>query len=262
MRGNIQTMDIGISTRLKHFLISFFAAFILWIILVGVADSLPDIGFKRILVIFGGTQNGYIQMLTIAAFIFGMLDLGDKTRLINREREGFYLNLLPVGDNIQLSPAAVQDIRSSIAEIEQRGFRYLVAEFIKKACNHYRNDESIGETLHVIGAQINNSKSEAESRLEITRYVISSISALGFIGTVMGLAESIGLAHLASDPTKIKLITSNLYVAFDTTLVALLLSLILTYRYHVYLEYLDSFYSQSEAYIIDNLVSRIRKDNR
>jgi chemotaxis protein MotA len=75
----------------------------------------------------------------------------------------------------------------------------------------------------------------------------------------MGLAESIGLAHLAADPAKINLITSNLYVAFDTTLVSLLLSLVLTYRYHIYLEYLDAFYSQSEAYIIDNLVSRIRK---
>jgi chemotaxis protein MotA len=136
----------------------------------------------------------------------------------------------------------------------------IIADFIKKACNQYRNDESIGETLHVIGAQISNSKAEAESRLEVTRYVISAISALGFIGTVMGLADSIGLAHLASDPEKIKMITGSLYVAFDTTLVALLLSLVLTYRYHVYLEMLDSFYSQSEAYIIENLVSRIKKD--
>lgn len=261
MTGSNQITGLEISTRLKHFLISIISALVLWMILVGIAESLPDTGFKRLLIIFGGNTNGYIQMLTIAAFIFGMLDLGDKSRLINREREGFYLNLLPVGENIQLSPGSVQEIRNSISDIEQRGFRYLVAEFIKKACNHYKNDQSIGETLHVIGAQINNSKSEAESRLEVTRYVISSISALGFIGTVMGLAESIGLAHLAADPTKIKLITSNLYVAFDTTLVALLLSLVLTYRYHVYLEYLDSFYSQAEAYIIDNLVSRIKRDS-
>jgi chemotaxis protein MotA len=249
-----------ISSRLWHFIISFGCAFIFWLILMFVADSLPEIGFKRILIIFGGTSNGYIQMLTIAAFLFGMLDLGAKSRLITREREGFYLNLLPVGDQAQLSPKDVSEIRSGVAQIEQRGFRYLIADFIKKTCNQYRNDESIGETLHVIGAQISNSKAEAESRLEVTRYVISAISALGFIGTVMGLADSIGLAHLASDPEKIKMITGSLYVAFDTTLVALLLSLVLTYRYHVYLEMLDSFYSQSEAYIIENLVSRIKKD--
>lgn len=251
-----------ISTRLWHFIISFSAALVFWLMLMFIADSLPEIGIKRVLVIFGGTSNGYIQMLTIAAFLFGMFDLGAKSRMITREREGFYLNLLPVDDHAQLSPKEVAEIRSSVAQIEQRGFRYLIADFIKKACNQYRNDESIGETLHVIGAQINNSKAEAESRLEVTRYVISAISALGFIGTVMGLAESIGLAHLAADPEKIKLITGNLYVAFDTTLVALLLSLVLTYRYHAYLERLDSFYSQSEAYIIDNLVSRIKKEIR
>jgi ABC-type spermidine/putrescine transport system permease subunit II len=54
-------------------------------------------------------------------------------------------------------------------------------------------------------------------------------------------------------------ITQSLYVAFDTTLVALLIGLILNFFYHRYLKEMDTFYSQSKAYVIDNLISRIYK---
>ena len=91
----------------------------------------------------------------------------------------------------------------------------------------------------------------------MVRYVIQTISALGFIGTVMGLSVAIGLGHLAKTEEGMKSITQNMYMAFDTTLVALLLGLVLTYRYHAYLEKLDVFYSRTKSYIIDNLISRI-----
>ena len=45
----------------------------------------------------------------------------------------------------------------------------------------------------------------------------------------------------------------------DTTLVALLTGLVLNFFYHRYLENLDTFYSRTKAYIIDNLISRIYK---
>ena len=98
---------------------------------------------------------------------------------------------------------------------------------------------------------------ETEGQLEMVRYVIQTISALGFIGTVMGLSVAIGLGHLAKTEEGMKSITQNMYMAFDTTLVALLLGLVLTYRYHAYLEKLDVFYSRTKSYIIDNLISRI-----
>jgi len=54
-------------------------------------------------------------------------------------------------------------------------------------------------------------------------------------------------------------ISSQLNVAFDTTLVALLVGLVLNFFYHRYLEDLDTFFSRSRTYVIDNLISRIYK---
>jgi chemotaxis protein MotA len=67
------------------------------------------------------------------------------------------------------------------------------------------------------------------------------------------------MAHLAKTVEGMPQITSSLNVAFDTTLVALLIGLILNFFYHRYLEELDTFYSRARSYIIDNLISRIYK---
>ena len=66
-----------------------------------------------------------------------------------------------------------------------------------------------------------------------------------FHGTRGGLTE--GLAIL----------TSYLAIAFDTTLVALLLGLILNFSYNRYLGHMDVFFAKSKSYVLDNLVSRI-----
>ena len=65
------------------------------------------------------------------------------------------------------------------------------------------------------------------------------------------------MAHLAQTEEGMPEITRNLNIAFDTTLVALLIGLILNFFYHRYLENIDTFYSRTKSYIIDNLISRI-----
>jgi biopolymer transport protein ExbB/TolQ len=91
----------------------------------------------------------------------------------------------------------------------------------------------------------------------MVRYLIGSIMSLGFIGTLIGLSKAIGNAHLAKTDEGMPLLTSFLNVAFDTTMVALILGLILNYFYHRFIEDIDKFYAKSKTYIVDNLISRI-----
>ena len=65
------------------------------------------------------------------------------------------------------------------------------------------------------------------------------------------------MAHLAKTAEGMPEITRNLNIAFDTTLVALLIGLVLNFFYRRYLEYIDTFYARTKTYIIDNLISRI-----
>lgn len=248
------------NTKSFQLIFSILAAAVTWLLLILLSNLFDaSSGAHRLIELLGGSGKGYIQAAIYALFTYSLLELYEKQKFIKRQYEGFGLNLLPVRDQLVLSPEEVAKIKLDTIKLEQGGKNLLVADFIKKACTQYRNDQSISETLQVFNAQVETSKDELEGKLETVRYLLGAVISLGFIGTLIGLSASIGMAHLAKTVEGMPEITRNLNVAFDTTLVALLTGLVLNFFYHRYLENLDTFYSRTKSYIIDNLISRIYK---
>ena len=238
--------------------ISIGLALVLWIVLILLANLFtrqPSV--NRVLTLLGGSSLGYIQVVCYAITTFALLQLRDLNQNIKNQFKGFELKLLPEEDQLVLTPEEVADIKLSVIEIEKRGIVYLLTRFIKNACTQYRNNQSIPETMQVLDGQILNSKEEMDGNLNMVRYLISSVMSVGFIGTIIGLTSAIGNAHLAKTSEGLSILTSYLSVAFDTTLLALLLGLILNYFYQQYLEKMDVFFAKSKSYVMDNLVSRI-----
>jgi len=239
---------------------SVLGAICIWLFLLLLSYISPEgSGFRRLVELLGGTSSGYIQAVMYALFSYSIFELMEKRKQIQKEYQGFNFGLLPTQDQLVLSPDEVAQIKLNTIQLERNGQQYLVSDFIKKACTQYRNDESIGETLQVFNAQVDTSKEELEGGLEIVRYLQGAIISLGFVGTLIGLSTSIGMAHLAKTMEGMPEITRNLNVAFDTTLVALLIGLVLNFFYHRYLKEMDTFYSKAKSYIINNLISRIYK---
>ena len=248
-------------TKSIQLMFSLLSAAVFWLFLMLLGSiSAQGTGFHRLIEAFGGSFNGYIQAAIYGVFFYSLFELFDKRKYLQEQNRGFGLQLLPVKDQLVLSPEEVARIKLNAIQVELNGGgSFLVVDFIKKACTQYRNDGSISETLQVFNTQVDNSKSELESTLERVRYLLGAIISLGFIGTLIGLSTSIGKAHLARTAEGMPEITSQLNMAFDTTLVALLVGLVLNFFYHRYLEDLDTFYSRSKTYVIDNLISRIYK---
>ncbi len=238
--------------------VSIMAAVAIWLVLIlmhSFFEGIPSV--SRVIEAIGGSSKGYIQVMMYALFVYSIFELYAKKLSIKSEFEGFDQSVLPERDQLVLSPEEVAKIKLDIIQMEKEGQQFLVNKFIKKACTQYRNDKSIPDTLQVFNAQVDNSKDELEGKLEIVRYLLGAIVSLGFIGTLIGLSSSIGMAHLAKTAEGMPEITRTLNVAFDTTLVALVIGLVLNFFYHRYLESIDTFYSRTKSYVIDNLISRI-----
>ena len=249
MQTNNKLIVMGISVALG------LITWLLLIFLASISDILPLM--QRFFELMGGTSSGYIQFFCYIAFFYGLIEMRKMHSVVKREFEGFDLNLLPNEDQLVLDPSEVAEVKLAIIDMEKRGFKYKVADFIKKACTQYRNDQSVSETLQVLDVQIENNKEELEGNLSMVRYLIGAIMSLGFIGTLLGLSNAIGNAHLAKTDEGMPILTAFLNVAFDTTLVALILGLILNFFYHSFIEDIDKFYAKSKTYIVDNLISRI-----
>ena len=246
------------TTKRLQIIFSVILAVALWLVLTFFGSLASDgTGLKRFFELLGGSSKGYIQAMIYGVFFYSLFELLSKRKFLQEQYQGFKLGFLPEQDQLVLTADEVAQIKLHTIQIEKGGQPSLVGDFIKKACTQYRNDQSISETLQVFNTQVENSKEELEGDLELIRYLLGAIITLGFIGTLLGLSSSIGMAHLAKTAEGMPEITRNLNVAFDTTLVALLIGLILNFLYHRYLEYIDTFYSRTKSYIIDNLISRI-----
>lgn len=229
-----------------------------WGLSLAAASVLPEGGsLHRLAVLVGGSWSGYIQAGIYAVAVYAALVLQRRRVALRREAAALDQGLLPEQDQLVLTPDEVAGIKLEAIRRERGGNPTVVGELVKKACAQFRNANDVGETLQVFQAQVATRKEAAEGELEVVRYLTGAVVSLGFIGTLLGLSSSIGLAHLAGTDAGMSAVTASLNLAFDTTLVALVVGLVVNLAYHAYLRELDTFYSRTRAYVIDNLISRI-----
>ena len=229
-----------------------------WFGLIALAQVMPEGGtLARLTHLLGGSSQGFIQAAIYGVATYSFLVLRGQRAALARESGAFAQALLPEQDQLVLTPEEVAAIKLETIRREQTGQASVLGELIKKACTQFRNANNVGETLQVFQAQVATRKEATEGQLEVVRYLTGAIVSLGFIGTLLGLSSSIGLSHLAKTEAGMGQVTQALNLAFDTTLVALVVGLALNFLYHRYLRDVDTFYSRTRAYVIDNLISRI-----
>lgn len=208
----------------------------------------------RILVLLGGDviNGGYIQALTYFAFVWAWFEVKEKLRVIARERKAFKMNLIPTSEKVVFMPADINNLKFKLIEFDKKE-KYILSDLLKKACTKFRTSGSLSELIDIVSIQIEVSQEKAEGDQSVIRYLSWVIPSLGFIGTVIGISQSLVYAN-SGDMEKI---TSLLGVAFDTTLVALVLSVFLMWFVHQLQEETDRFHSDLKEFVIDNLINKI-----
>jgi biopolymer transport protein ExbB/TolQ len=243
-------MNNFLSSRTLNLIVSIIASFLFWQLMTYlsyVTDNYP------LLRVWGGEGVGFLKIIAYTAFIYGMLDLFEKRKLLNRENAGFQLGLLPTQDQMVLTTEDVNNIKLAVINREKNGEpKYRISSLIKKAATQFRNDNNISDTMKVLELQIESDKNDEEGRLEEVRYIIQTIPMLGFIGTIIELTNSLQQLDKGLD-----VVRAAMEGAFDATLVALTLTIFLTLYYHTYIGKMDMFFARTKAYITDNLISRI-----
>jgi biopolymer transport protein ExbB/TolQ len=212
---------------------------------------------NRIFVLFGGRlPSGIIQGITYFLFVFGIFEILNLRRRIQNEMLAFEMNLLPESEQFVLGPEDVAKLKLNMIEI-QRKQDFQLVQLIKKACTKFRSSNSISETLGILTRHSELLLRNSESDQSMIRYIAWAIPSVGFIGTVIGIAASLSHAGAAVTMAGVERVTELLYIAFDTTLVALILSLILMFLYHKVQAKVERYHSGMEEYVIENLVNRI-----
>jgi chemotaxis protein MotA len=241
------------NSRIANILISLAIAVVLGI-LVTIGYNVTG---NRILQALGGSwPYGIIQISTFFLFFWGLLEVIKFFRFTEAESNALRSQLLPEKEQYILSADDVNELKLQIIEIEKTS-PSLLSDIIKKACTKFRANKSVSEALSVVDAQtdINIRISDAEQTL--IKYLSWAIQSLGLLGTVLGIGAALSAANEIVSQDGIKKVTSLLAVAFDTTFVAIALSIVLMYFFGQVSEKTDKLHSENQSYVIENLINRI-----
>jgi flagellar motor component MotA len=208
----------------------------------------------RLAILLGGDlmNGGYIQTLTYFAFFMALLEVKEKLSFIEKERKAFKMNIIPTGEKIVFMPADINVLKFKIIEFEKKQ-KFILSDLLKKACTKFHTSKSLSELIDIVSIQVEISQEKSEGSQSIIRYLTWVIPSIGFVGTVLGISQALIVAN-SGDMDKI---TSLLGVAFDTTLVALILSIIIMAFVHKLQEDTDRYHSELKEFVIENLINKI-----
>ena len=174
------------------------------------------------------------QIACYACFLWAGLILLSRYREVRRQRGAFTLDLLPTEEGARILP---EDARPYVRKVDQVAGRwgpYVLANMIRVGLNKYAIAKSAPDAAEVVRNQAEVEQSRFVATMGTVNYLAWAIPAIGFLGTVRGLAGGMSLAGNtdAQLGTFVKQATDQLGIAFDCTFVALALSLILMYFLH------------------------------
>jgi biopolymer transport protein ExbB/TolQ len=234
---------------------------VLFVVLLGLARSGGHDGLERMVILVGGDflNGGYIQFLTFVAFFWGLIEVQYFKFWTDFERKYLNVELLPGEEHVVLGIMEVNKIRLQVSDYlkkkkqESAYGSFFLLEIIKKACTKFRSDNSSESAFLIVESQSRINREKTESTQSGIRYLLWAIPSIGFVGTILGISQSLSIAGSGD----IDRITSALGVAFDTTLLALVLSLILMYLYHGLQEKNELLHHEIEEFVIENLINKI-----
>ena len=129
----------------------------------------------------------------------------------------------------------------------------LLPRALQTALTRFQVTDSVQSATDAVNVVCNNENDRLDSELSMVRYITWAIPSIGFIGTVRGIGAALGQAHEAMQGN-IAGVTSSLGVAFNSTFIALLISMVVMFFMHQLQLIQERLVLDSHAYCENNLL--------
>jgi biopolymer transport protein ExbB/TolQ len=206
-----------------------------------------------------------VQNLMWIVFAVGLGELIVRARDAAAERTQLGLGYLPEDETTLLQSLELRRIYGAAREANQPGSpskgRFL-PRLIQRTVTQFQTTKSIDQANALLNSSLELYLHEIDLRYSMIRYVVWAIPTLGFIGTVVGISLALAFAGSVDlqDPSLLAELTKRLAVAFNTTLLALVMSAILVLLQHIIQAYEERALNQAGQYCLDNLINRLYEE--
>lgn len=183
--------------------------------------------------------------------------MGYKAMLTVQERKIFSTNLVPITPGTSILPEDTREYARPIQSLAEASQKFLLPRALLLALNRFRSTRNIQDVSNSVHTICESESERLDSELSMIRYIAWAIPSIGFLGTVRGIGQALGQAHKAVQGD-IAGVTQSLGVAFNSTFVALLISIIVMFLLHQLQLAQEKLVLDAEEYCNNRLIQHLQ----
>jgi len=210
--------------------------------------------------------HGWIPYFLVYLFLCGLWILLLKFPVLHREFSAFDLDLLPFKPDEVIHPKDANHILERIERLKPGQKALLLTVRVRQALlrlNQLGTTERLDDLLRYRGDA---DAIEIESSYAAPKFIIWAIPVFGFVGTVLGISNGVqafstliqNAADLDGLRQSLKGVTYGLGQAFETTMIALCMSLCLMFFMSFLQRREDYLLACMDNYCVENLLHKVR----
>lgn len=195
-----------------------------------------------------------------SCFVLGIWALGImgyKTRGLIRERRILDRQLVPIAEGMRILPEDTRDYVRQLQALPDEEQGLLVPRALLHALQRFGATHNVQDASSASHSLVMSEAERLEAELSMIRYILWAIPSIGFIGTVRGIGDALGVANKAVSGD-ISGVTESLGVAFNSTLIALLISILLMFLVHQLQLLQERLAFETEDYLDGQLIRHLQ----
>lgn len=199
----------------------------------------------------------YEQEACFVLMLWALAILSYKGLITYRQQQQLNQDLIGLPEETAITVSNTDSIIQQIRELPERKQDYLLPRVVLAALDRFSVTQNVQNASTMVHDLCESEGDRLDSELAVIRYIAWAIPSVGFIGTVRGIGDALAQAHRAVEGD-ITGVTQSLGVAFNSTFIALVISIVLMFFIHQIQLMQERLVLDSERYCDNWLVRRLR----
>ncbi|MCG8586784.1 MAG: MotA/TolQ/ExbB proton channel family protein, partial [Pirellulales bacterium] len=210
-------------------------------------------------------ERGWIPYVLVFLLAWSLVILTFKWRQLAKQKATMLFDLIPTEIDDEITVDNLDKFIDHVRSLPVAPGSSFLIDRVRRGLEHFRIRKSSAEVASVLTSQSEIDATAVDSSYTLLKVFIWAIPILGFIGTVIGISAAVGgfsgSLDAAEDVSVLKEslngVTSGLATAFDTTLIALVMSLAVMFPTSSLQKMEEDLLNWVDEYCNENLLKRL-----
>ena len=204
------------------------------------------------------TLKDYEQEICFILMLWAFAIMVTKAISVRAQHRLTQRDLVKIVEGTSVLPEDARVYMRTIQSLPEQARDSLLPRAVMTALQRFESTQEIQNASDAVRIVCEGEADRLDSELAMIRYISWAIPSIGFIGTVRGIGGALGLAHEVFQQDRITGVTENLGIAFNSTLVALVISIVIMFFVHQLQRYQEEMVIDIESWCDENLLRHMQ----